>query len=224
MRRPLLLAHRGAHRRARENTIPAFDQALADGCDGFEFDVRRTADGHGIICHDASFQHLRIARHTFNDLFQRESREKANGQLCCVEDVLRRYSDRAFLEVELKDAGLEDALAAAIREYRPKRYLVSSFLPEVITAMCARAPDIPLGLIADTCRGLERWRQLPVSSVIVHRSLLSARLLDCLHAAGKQVFVWTVNRQREMLRFAEWGVDGIVSDDTELLSRTFPGI
>ncbi len=38
---------RGARgvRSLRENTITSFDHALADGCDGFEFDVRRTADG-----------------------------------------------------------------------------------------------------------------------------------------------------------------------------------
>jgi glycerophosphoryl diester phosphodiesterase len=56
--RPLLLGHRGARgiRSIPENTIASFDRALADGCDGFEFDVRLTADGEAVICHDPVFR------------------------------------------------------------------------------------------------------------------------------------------------------------------------
>ena len=35
-----------------------------------------------------------------------------------------------------------------------------------------------------------------------------------------RIFVWTVNDPEAMLRLAAWGVDGIISDDTELLVRT----
>jgi hypothetical protein len=47
-RHPLLLGHRGARRAAPENTLAAFDLALQHGCDGFEFDVRRTLDGRSL--------------------------------------------------------------------------------------------------------------------------------------------------------------------------------
>ena len=50
--RPLLLGHRGARRVAPENTFFAFDKALRAGCDGFEFDVRLSSDGRGVVCHD----------------------------------------------------------------------------------------------------------------------------------------------------------------------------
>ena len=62
--RPLLLGHRGARalKSIPENTLASFDQALADGCDGFEFDVRLTADGTPAICHDPQSGSLEIAR------------------------------------------------------------------------------------------------------------------------------------------------------------------
>ena len=44
--------------------------------------------------------------------------------------------------------------------------------------------------------------------------------MDEVHRTGKQVFVWTVNRAEDMVRLAKWGVDAIISDDTELLVRT----
>jgi len=44
------------------------------------------------------------------------------------------------------------------------------------------------------------------------------------HDAGKVLFAWTVNDKASMLRLADWEVDGIISDNTELLVRTLrPG-
>lgn len=47
-----LYAHRGASARAPENTLAAFEMALADGANALELDVHRTADGHFVVCHD----------------------------------------------------------------------------------------------------------------------------------------------------------------------------
>jgi glycerophosphoryl diester phosphodiesterase len=40
-----------------------------------------------------------------------------------------------------------------------------------------------------------------------------------MKAAGKKIFVWTVNSASDMRRFSKWGVDGIVSDDPKELVR-----
>jgi glycerophosphoryl diester phosphodiesterase len=45
-------------------------------------------------------------------------------------------------------------------------------------------------------------------------------LIGRLKSAGKKILVWTVNAPAEMRRFADCGVDGIISDDTSLLCRT----
>jgi glycerophosphoryl diester phosphodiesterase len=42
-------------------------------------------------------------------------------------------------------------------------------------------------------------------------------LCQFLHAAQKQILVWTVNGREEMLQLRSWGVDGIIADDTKLL-------
>ena len=46
----------------------AFDKALRDGCDGFEFDVRLSSDGRGVVCHDPALHGLEIAQSSFSDL------------------------------------------------------------------------------------------------------------------------------------------------------------
>jgi glycerophosphoryl diester phosphodiesterase len=143
----------------------------------------------------------------------------------CLEDVLERYKESAFLDIELKVSMLEAAVLAALKENPPQRgYLVSSFLPEALERLRALDALLPLGFICDKRRQLDRWRTLPVQVVLPHRSLVTRELIEEAHAAGKQVFVWTVNDQFEMWTLAGWGVDAIVSDDTELLGRTFaPG-
>jgi len=47
--RPLFVAHRGASDRALENSPSAFVQALADGADMIEFDIRLSADGVPVV-------------------------------------------------------------------------------------------------------------------------------------------------------------------------------
>ncbi len=56
--------------------------------------------------------------------------------------------------------------------------------------------------------------------MFAERRLLSPALVETLHAVHKKVFVWTVNDEVEIQRFAEMAVDGIISDDTTLLVRT----
>lgn len=211
--RPLLLGHRGARaqRSIPENTLASFDRALADGCDGFEFDVRLMADGVAVVCHDPQSAGVEIA----------QVRAERLPALPRLEDVLARYHGHAFLDIELKVAGLEPIVAAMVRKFRPQRgFVISSFLPEVIEQMHAQDGAIALGLICETRAELARWKKLPVEYVIPHSKLVSPETISMLREAGKNILVWTVNDAKEIRRFAQAGVEGIISDDTNLLVRT----
>ena len=80
--------------------------------------------------------------------------------------------------------------------------------------------DLVLGALAQTRWQLHRWPRLPVEYVVPHYRLLTERLVEKIHAAGKKVVTWTVNDPRKMVRAAKMGVDGIISDDTKLLVKT----
>jgi len=138
-----------------------------------------------------------------------------------LEDVVARYHARAFLDIELKVSGLERSAAAALKEHRPERgFVVSSFLPEVVLAMQAEDAAIPVGLICETRAEFLRWTDLPIKYVIPHHKLVDASLIQEVQRAGKKILVWTVNSRLEMEKLRDWGVDGIISDDTSLLART----
>jgi glycerophosphoryl diester phosphodiesterase len=211
---PLLLGHRGARSSVsvNENTVASFDLALQHGCDGFELDVRLTACGRALICHDQVVQGITVAQAQCHQL----------PDLPIVQDILARYAKQAFLDIELKVPGLDSQLLLALQAHPPERgYVVSSFIPEVLTELRLRTGEITLGLICERQKQLERWRELPVQYVILHSSLITRDLVEELHDAGKSLIAWTVNDHPSMLRLAEWGVNGIISDDTELLVRTF---
>jgi len=211
--RPLLLGHRGAGARKviPENTPASFDQALADGCDGFEFDVRLTEDGEPVLSHDPRFGKYKIERTLAQQL----------STLPRLRDVLKRYQEKAFLDIEVKVKGLERTIVDLFLRHKPRKgCVVSSFLPGAIKTLHGHDATIPLGLICETPTQLRQWTELPVAYVIPQHELVDAELIRKVKGAGKKIMVWTVDDPAEMARFAELGVDGIISDETSVLCRT----
>ena len=211
MTHPLLLGHRGARafRQIPENTLASFELCLQHGCDGFEFDVRRSADGQAVICHDATVGGMEIANTASKTL-----------PLPTLEDVLRQFAHRAFLDIELKVPGLERQTLYALSSHPPqKQFVVSSFLPAVLTTIHDLDPSVPLGLLCETQDQLRGWREMPAEWVIPQFELVDRGLIELVHGAGKKIMVWTVNRAERMREFAEWGVDAIISDETERIAE-----
>ena len=169
------------------------------------------ACGRALVCHKVKVDGVTVSRATGKQLVH----------LPCIEEVIGRYGRRSFLDIELKVRGLESRLLAALREHPPERnYLVSSFLPEVVLELKARSGAVPVGIICGKASQLMRWRELPVEYVIVHKALVTRRLVQLIHSAGKKIFAWTVNDKKSMLQLAGWGVDAIISDRPGVLVRT----
>jgi glycerophosphoryl diester phosphodiesterase len=209
---PLLLGHRGVRRSKSilENTIPAFDSALSQGCDGFEFDLRLSGDGEAVICHDGRIGGMEITA----------CRSEILG-LPLFRSVLERYRKRAFLDIELKVAGLETRILDLLAAFPPERgYVISSFLPEVLEKIHGLDASTALGLICETRSQFAEWPRLPMQYVIPHYTLARRSVIEGLKAAHKKVIVWTVNSVDDMMRFARWQVDGIISDHPGKLAAT----
>jgi glycerophosphoryl diester phosphodiesterase len=221
VQRLILLGHRGDRRLARENTIAAFDRALENGCDGFEFDVRLTLDHQAVVFHDAKISGVAFASSPFSRLAALDQARAVCDRLCLLEEVMARYASSAFLDIELKVPGLEAKVIELVRRYPPKRgYIVSSFLPGVVESMAEREPNLPLGFIVQSRHILPRWREMPVEYLISNYRLVSADLVEACHDAQRKILVWTVNKPFSMRRMANLGVDGIISDDTKLMVAT----
>jgi glycerophosphoryl diester phosphodiesterase len=227
--RPLLLGHRGVRSPRHfglhsstpavpsENTIDAFSYAVCSGCDGFEFDVRSTSDRHSVVCHDPKLNRKEVAVTKYSELLRQHG-----SRIACLEEVLARFGDTVYLDIEVKVSDYEEEIVRAVSASPPKRgFVISSFLPEVLLRLNELDATLPLGYIFEHATDTKRWPDLPVSVVIPHFKLVSEWLIGEVHARGMQLFAWTVNRRDLMLRLASWGVDGLISDDPRLLADTF---
>ncbi len=191
-----------------ENTLAAFELALQHGCDGFEFDLRGTLDGHVVVCHDPKIGKEKVSATKLKDL----------SGVAEFSEVCRNFHHRAFLNLELKVPGLETAVLSELRQHKIEHdYLVSSFLIDVVMELKARSASVPVGIVCEKASQLASWRTLPVDCIVAEKSLISQKLIEDVHGTNRKLFAWTVNDKESMRRLASWQADGIISDDTKLL-------
>ncbi len=224
--RPLLLGHRGCRvSRFPENSMSAFRHALTCGLDGFEFDLRVSADGRLVCIHDDAIGGCLVSDTPYHELYKGylKFRRNQGEPIPCLQDVLREFGPSAFLDIELKVSDLEKPVLNLLKRYPAQRFVVSSFLAEVVLDIGEANPQIPLGFIFDDVIGLRAYANLPVAYLMPRHDLLSKELVEAFHRDGYKVLAWTVNRPAEMKRLAEWGVDGLISDDPVLLGQTMGG-
>ncbi len=93
--------------------------------------------------------------------------------------LLSATGDGAFLDIELKVAGLEKITSDLLRRFRPRKgCIVSSFLPDVLHAVHDEDPSIPLGLICEQKAALGHSPPLPIDYVIASEDLLTAAVYE----------------------------------------------
>jgi len=213
----LIVAHRGAWGAAPQNSLEAFDDAVALGCDAVELDVRRTADGRIVVVHDALVRGRPVGRLEHHQV---QARMK-DGQAPALEDVLARVAGRIAVDVELKESGYEEeAMAIVARHLPPDGYVVTSFRDAALPAVKRAVPEARTGLLLGPRRRLRelerRVRQTGVDFVAPHSSLARPRLLSWAQQQGLGTWVWTVNdpyRLRAML--ADPRVAAVITDHPE---------
>jgi glycerophosphoryl diester phosphodiesterase len=225
----LLLGHRGCRGKFTENTFAAFDHAIESGCDGFELDVRRTSDSIPVIWHDARLRGRFISRQVFSNLHERcliarRLPRRPAIDLCQLEEVLVRYAQVGWIDIELKVRGLEAQVAGLLRRFRPTQgFVISSFRQPVLLDLHRIDPSLPLAYIFDRMPRTKVWRDLPIQYVKPSARLVTPARVRQFHAEGKKVLTWTVNHPLAMRRLTEAGVDGMIGDDPVMLAKTMGG-
>ena len=206
--RSLRLAHRGDWRRHPENTLPAFQAALAiPGCDGVELDVRAARGGVAVCYHDETLERVHEVDRRVDELTPDEL--ESHG-VPTLESVLTSLPRRAFVDVELKGDPGRGAFEALVAGRGPglERAFISSFEPATLERIAGFAPSWPRWLNAHDadaatitaavgleCRGISiDWHALDAAAVARARG------------AGLEVAAWTVRRRPTFSRLERLGV------------------
>lgn len=238
--RPVIFAHRGASAHAPENTIAAFDLALAQGADAIELDVKLSSDGYVIVHHDDTVNRTTNGQGRIKDLSLAELKkldagssfsEKFTGEkIPTLEEVFEAVGKRTFINVELtnyktrRDALVETVCMLVKKHQMQKRVIFSSFFASNLSKARSYLPEVPRGLLA--LHGfLGAWARSfgfvfgKYQALHPHLNDMTQQEVARVHRLNRRIHVWTVNKEEDMRRLFDWGVDGIFTDDTQLAVR-----
>ncbi len=235
----IAMAHRGGALHPQipgvENTLHAFEHAVALGYDYLETDVHVTRDGVLLAFHDDALDRVtnatgRLADLSAEDVSAARIRElypvptmaelleafprcrfnidlKARGAVAPLADLIERTGSHDRVCVGSFSQTRLDAFRAASRG----RVATSAAPPEVVAFVAC--PSGPLA--ARLTRGRVSALQVP------HRRgrlrVVTGSLVRRAHAAGIHVHVWTVDVAAEMEQLLDLGVDGLITDRTDVL-------
>jgi glycerophosphoryl diester phosphodiesterase len=231
---PLVIAHRGASAEAPENTIAAFELAIAHGADGIELDVHLSRDDQPVVIHDFRLERTtdgagRVRDHTVRELKRLDAGgwrgARFRGQrIQTLQEVLERFRDRTRFWIELKAGsdryqGIEERVVSMIEIYDVlERALVQSFDSAALDQVRILNPEVRLGVLT-TGAGIETLirRGGAARAICTDARRVTAHDLAAIRQAGLDCYVWTVNEPAQMDRLVEWGVSGIITDRPDLL-------
>jgi glycerophosphoryl diester phosphodiesterase len=231
---PQVIAHRGASAYRPENTLPAYELAVAQDADMIEVDLHLTKDGAIVIAHDAELE--RIGGHgEIGDASLAEVRalDAGGGEpVPTLDELLDGFGPRIALNLELKQgsrgayAGLPQATVAAVRARGLEgRTLYSSFYDLVLHELRRADPEARIALLLST-RSAEGWvpraRALGAEAVNPERPLVDRALVERAHGEGLAVYVFTVDPLAEMERLLALGVDGLFTNVPDRMRRLVP--
>lgn len=235
-----VIAHRGANKKAPQNTVPAFVTAINEGTDGFETDVHLSKDGIPVICHNytidatsdgrgdvTSYTLDELKKFDFGSYFSDEYKGTTLPTLSEFLDITSK-SDAEIINIELKcpkDSNIAHLVEATLDDVKKygclDRVIISSFSPEVlktvkaIDARCRTAFLYPISNPA-VCRMIlyPFFMVKKIGCDIIHPAhiVVSKNLVTAAHKLGIKVNVWTVNDKNTIIKMLECGVDGIITD------------
>lgn len=221
------VGHKGADLVAPGNTFASFEAALEAGVDMIEFDVLRLPDGRLVLAHDYEDARSRECA-TLEEGLDHFAGEAYNGVELDVDLKLPGY------EREVVDGLLERGLAD--RALISSQYVASLDRIDQLSPRIRRGWSVPrvrrdytktaLAPIAYAIAAFLRAR-LPhaaarmlragrCEAVMAHWMLVSARLVETVHEAGGQIYVWTVDEPDHIARLDRLGVDGVITNDPRL--------
>lgn len=214
----IVIAHRGASWDERENTLPAFERAIAFGADFVELDVQVSRDGALVVFHDL---HLDRLTPLSGPLRRRPLAELRDVGIPTLEEVLELTRGRIGVMAEPKGAWLyrRHALAGRTAALLEPDDVVVSFEPRALHE--ARRVRPRLRLLQHVGYGASIRRAAAYAWAVGFQDRrVTRRALDAARRHGLATTVYTVNDPERMRELARLDVDGIISDRPDLLRET----
>ena len=219
--RPLVISHAACGGHAPENTLAGIRKAIEIGSDAIEIDVQATADGVPVLMHDLTVDRTTNGSGAVAELSLKELRAlDAGGEPPpTLLEVLAETKGRVLLVMEIKQPGIEQAVASVVREAEALSDVMAwSFFPQALEGVRAAEPLVPCALLVGP-ELLPKWPapaqtalRLGLQGVSAYHAGVAQELQRDCRRAGLALYCWTADSRREMARLAGLGVDGICTN------------
>ena len=213
-----VIAHRGASWDERENTLPAFERAIAVGADYVELDVQVSADGALVVFHDLDLDRLTPLS---GPLRRRPLAELREVGIPTLAEVVELVQGRVAVMAELKSAHLyrRHDLVRRTLALLGRDDVVVSFERRCLLEALRLRPS--LRVLQHVGFGVSiRAASAYAWAVGFHHLRVTSRGLARARALGLETTVYTVNDPSRMVWLSGLGVSGIFSDRPGLLRET----
>lgn len=226
-----VIAHRGASKAERENTLAAFRRAGEMGSNAVELDVRRTADGKMAVHHDAALADGRL-------IFEMDASELPE-HIPLLPEALDACAGM-WVNIEIKNHPIDadfdatDALAATVAAHLAERgedhrWLISCFHRPTVDAMRTLRPEVRTAWLTEGVRDEDCERVAREMANMGHTALhpytkhLNRNCVEVFHKHGLQVNSWTIDDPARMAEVIEWGIDGICTNVPDVALQVIAG-
>lgn len=237
MRAPWIIAHRGASGSSPENTLAAFERAVALGAQFIETDLHLTRDARFVAIHDKALERTTNGKGAVRDYTLAELRELDAGmwydrqfmgqKIPTLEEVLefaREHDVVFYLEIKYDSAwGMHHALTAALGGAgNAARTIVISFDPATVDAVRKLDASIMTGLLVEGSSRdfVKSATEVGARQLCPKADLVTPELVEQAHRSSLHVVTWTVNDVAKMNSVMGAGVDGIMTDVPDRLRAT----
>lgn len=221
----LLSSHRGDTREAPENSLRAVQAAIDSGVDAVEIDVQLTKDGVVVLHHDYNLRRMaglqmRVGELTFDELTMVNIGSRSNEsvepeRIPMLAEVLYEAKGKAKLIIDLKPYGPGEELARKVVELvedfdMVEECYIQSLDRETLKQIRLLNPEIKIGQILYFAVG--DLSLLDVDFYTIEKAILTQQLIERAHKNGREVWVWTVNSERNLKEVLKFEIDGIITD------------
>lgn len=193
-----IIGHRGAAGSELENTLASLQKAIHLGVYAIEFDVRRTKDGHLVVCHDADLKRIANDSRKISDLSLKTLQKiplHSSSDVPSLKEAMEVIGSKRAV-IELKDSDCAEELLKVLSEFPSSNVTVASFKHSELAILRKLDANIKL-------YGLERTNPFDIIHVAKRLNLngigLNYWLLNPLtywlaKRAGLEMYVYTVDR------------------------------
>ena len=232
-RRPLRIAHRGASAYAQEGSQASVGKAAELGADMVEIDIRVTADDVPVIAHDSSLKRVFGVEGEISQLTLAELRAATPADrqpILTFEEMLKLCSELSlglYLDIkEVTPTAMQSILESLKREGMINYAIFGSFRPDLLAEIKAALPSAVTSILFSSIHVNPVALARGVSADYVHpcwerfespSSLLTEEWITQVRADGLGIVCWHEERPQEIAALNALGVEGICSDQPELL-------